>query len=40
VLETIRDNYPKFVLSLDDMDRSRNGIIHKNIRDFLLGDFA
>jgi uncharacterized protein len=40
VLETIRDNYPKYVLSLDDMDRSRNGIIHKNIRDFLLGDFA
>jgi predicted AAA+ superfamily ATPase len=39
VLETIPDNYPKYVLSLDDIDRSRNGIIHKNIRDFLLGDF-
>ncbi len=38
VLETIPDNYPKFVLSLDDLDRSRNGIIHKNIRDFLLAD--
>lgn len=39
-LESIRDNYPKFVLSLDDIDRSRNGILHKNIRDFLLGDFV
>jgi uncharacterized protein len=36
-LESIRDNYPKYVLSLDEIDRSRNGIIHKNIRDFLLG---
>ncbi len=37
VLEGIRDNYPKYVLSLDKFDFSRNGIIHKNIRDFLLG---
>jgi predicted AAA+ superfamily ATPase len=36
VLETIPDNYPKFVVSLDEIDRSRNGIIHRNIRDFLL----
>ncbi len=40
VLETIPDNYPKYVLSMDEIDRSRNGIIHKNIRDFLLGDFV
>jgi uncharacterized protein len=36
VFEQIPDNYPKYVLSLDEFDRSRNGIIHKNIRDFLL----
>lgn len=32
----IRDNYPKYVLSLDEFDLSRDGIIHMNIRDFLL----
>jgi uncharacterized protein len=40
VLETIPDNYPKYVLSMDEIDRSRKGIIHKNIRDFLLGAFV
>lgn len=32
----IADNYPKYVLSMDEFDMSRNGIIHMNIRDFLL----
>lgn len=36
IFESIPDNYPKYVLSLDEFDRSQNGIIHKNIRDFLL----
>jgi len=36
VLEAIADNHPKFVLSMDKVDRSRNGIGHKNIIDFLL----
>ena len=36
VLERIQDNYPKFVLSMDEMDFSRNGIIHRPIADFLL----
>ena len=36
VYNNINDNYPKYVLSLDEFDLSRNGIIHKNIRDFLL----
>lgn len=36
VLEAIADNHPKFVLSMDKVDRSRNGISHKNIIDFLL----
>ena len=29
-------NYPKYVVSLDEFDMSRNGIKHRNIRDFLL----
>ncbi len=32
----INDNYPKYVLSLDKADFSRDGIIHKNIIDWLL----
>lgn len=32
----INDQYPKFVLSLDKIDFSQQGIIHKNIIDFLL----
>ena len=34
--EPIRDNFPKYVISLDELDMSREGIKHKNIRDFLL----
>ena len=32
----IRDNFPKYVITLDEFDMSRNGIKHRNIRDFLL----
>lgn len=35
-LEAVADNYPKFVLTLDANDFSRNGVIHRNIVDFLL----
>lgn len=35
-LKKIEDNYPKYILSLDRIDYSRDGIIHKNIIDFLL----
>lgn len=38
VYRNIRDNYPKYVLSMDEFDMSRDGIIHQNIRDFLLQD--
>ena len=38
VYDRIRDNFPKYVVSLDDFDMSRNGIKHLNIRDFLLMD--
>ena len=34
--DVIADNYPKYVLSLDDFDFSRDGILHENIRQFLL----
>jgi len=34
--ESIQDNFPKYVVSLDEFDMSRNGIKHKNVRDFLL----
>lgn len=37
-LETIPDNYPKYVVSMDEIDRGRNGIKNINIRDFLLMD--
>lgn len=33
---TIDDNYPKYVITLDEVDFSRDGIIHKNMIDFLL----
>ena len=36
VYNTIKDNFPKYVVSLDEFDMSRNGIKHRNIRDFLL----
>ena len=32
VYRNIRDNYPKYVLSLDEFNMSRDGIIHQNIR--------
>ncbi len=34
----IRDNFPKYVVSMDELDLSRNGIKHRNIRDFLLAE--
>ncbi len=34
----IRDNYPKYVVSLDEFDMGRDGIKHRNIRDFLLAE--
>jgi len=34
----IRDNFPKYVVSYDEFDMSRDGIKHRNIREFLLAD--
>ncbi len=33
---SIADNYPKYVLSMDKFDFSRDGIIHKNVIRFLM----
>lgn len=33
----IEDNYPKYVLTMDKYDFSQDGIIHKNVIDWLLG---
>ena len=35
---SINDNYPKYVISLDNVNLSRNGIIHLNLFDFLLNE--
>lgn len=38
VYKHIADNYPKYVVTLDDYNMSRDGIKHQNIREFLLSD--
>lgn len=35
VLEQVHDNFPKYVVTMDELDFSRNGIKHCNIRKFL-----
>lgn len=39
VFDRICDNFPKYVVTLDKFDMSRNGIKHRNIRDFLLEEW-
>lgn len=34
--KNVADNFPKYVITMDKMDYSRDGIIHKNIIDWLL----
>ena len=36
VYHQVRDNFPKYVVTLDEFDMSRDWIKHRNIRDFLL----
>lgn len=36
VFEKIKDQHPKYVLSMDTIDFSQNGILHRNIIDFLM----
>ncbi len=34
----IRDNYPKYLLTIDTLLQKRDGVIHKNIIDFIAND--
>ena len=36
---SVKDNYPKYVISRDQVQLSENGIIHMNTVDFLLRSF-
>lgn len=38
VYKLVNDNYPKYVISMDMVDFSQDGIVHKNIEDFLLNE--
>lgn len=38
IYDEIKDNFPKYVVSLDEFDMSRNGIKHINIRNFLKAE--
>ena len=35
VYDYVRDNFSKYVVTMDEIDMSQNGIKHKNIRKFL-----
>jgi predicted AAA+ superfamily ATPase len=39
-LMMIGDNYPKYVVTMDEVDMSRDGIRHLGVKDFLLGELA
>ena len=39
VYNSVKDSYPKYVVSMYELDFSQNGIIHKNIKDFLFMEF-
>lgn len=36
--KNVADNFPKYVITMDKMDYSKDGIIHKNIIDWLLDE--
>lgn len=38
VYDAVKDNFPKYVVTMDELDMSRNGIKHRNIRDFLMAN--
>ncbi len=35
-VEIIKDNYPKYVVTRNDMIQQRNGIIHVNMGQFMI----
>ncbi len=34
----IKDNYPKYLLTMDTLLQKRDGVIHKNITDFIASN--
>lgn len=38
--KSVKDNYPKYLISMDDFDFSRDGIIHISLIDFLLEGYC
>ena len=38
IYQYVHDNYPKYVVSLDEFNMSQNGVQHWNLRDFLLAE--
>lgn len=38
VYNQVQDNFPKYVVTMDELDMSRDGIKHRNIREFLLAE--
>lgn len=38
VYNYVRDNFPKYVVTMDELDMSRDGIKHCNIREFLMAE--
>ena len=38
VYNQVQDNFPKYVVTMDELDMSRDGIKHCNIREFLLAE--
>ena len=38
IYDEIRDNFPEYVVSMDEIDMRRNDIKHVNIRNFLKAD--
>ena len=38
VYNQVHDNFPKYVVTMDELDMSRDGIKHRNIREFLLAE--
>ena len=39
-LGKIRDNYPKYILTRNDPIQQRNGIIHRNLPEFMRASTA
>ncbi len=36
--DAVKENFPQHVVTMDELDMSRNGVKHRNIRDFLTAE--